>query len=101
MRLLVVGATYRPNDAYFSGLPRLAKSNPRHDNFPATNVPSWDRGLGKILRDGCLLVHSLGAEESTSGLRYPKIIPAGQSSLAGFGKRQRAWPVAADAFDIG
>jgi hypothetical protein len=35
------------------------------------------------------------------GLRYPKIMPAGQSSLAGFGKRQRAWPVAADDFDIG
>jgi hypothetical protein len=33
----------------------------------------------------------------------PRIIPAGQSSLTAFGKRQCpcAWPAAADLFDIG
>ncbi len=38
----------RPNGAYFRGLPRLAKNQPRRDNFPTGNVPSWNRRFGRL-----------------------------------------------------
>jgi hypothetical protein len=90
----------RANGAYFRGMPCLAKINPD----ATTSQPMGRPGIGDSGRlcviDACLCMRSVPKDQH-QGLRYPKIIPAGQSSLAGFGKRQRAWPVAADAFDIG